>query len=121
MKANDVIIKNIATVIRDAGKYVSLDLSGSPLTEIPGSTFRSCKTLAGIIIPNSVTEIGEMAFENCTSLISVTFKGTISATNFREESWSYPTFPGDLRAKYLAGGIGTYTRPNGDSRTWTKQ
>jgi hypothetical protein len=25
-----------------------------------------------------------------------------------------------LRAKYLAGGVGTYTRPNGDY-TWTKQ
>jgi hypothetical protein len=25
-----------------------------------------------------------------------------------------------LRAKYLAGGIGTYTRPN-DSGTWRKQ
>jgi len=26
-----------------------------------------------------------------------------------------------LRAKYLAGGIGTYTRPSGESNTWTKQ
>jgi len=26
-----------------------------------------------------------------------------------------------LRAKYLAGGIGTYTRPNGSSKTWTKK
>jgi len=28
---------------------------------------------------------------------------------------------GDLRDKYLAGGIGTYTRSNGKSETWTKQ
>jgi hypothetical protein len=28
---------------------------------------------------------------------------------------------GDLRDKYLAGGIGTYTRPSGSSTTWTKQ
>jgi hypothetical protein len=26
-----------------------------------------------------------------------------------------------LRTKYLAGGIGRYTRPNASSRTWTKQ
>jgi len=26
-----------------------------------------------------------------------------------------------LRTKYLAGGIGTYTRPNGESETWTKK
>jgi hypothetical protein len=31
-------------------------------------------------------------------------------------------FPiGDLREKYLAGGIGRYTRPNTTSKTWTKQ
>jgi len=28
---------------------------------------------------------------------------------------------GDLRAKYLDGSIGTYTRPNGESKIWTKQ
>ena len=26
-----------------------------------------------------------------------------------------------MREKYLSEGIGTYTRPNGDSDTWTKQ
>jgi hypothetical protein len=26
-----------------------------------------------------------------------------------------------LRTKYLADGVGTYTRPNGNSNTWTKQ
>jgi hypothetical protein len=26
-----------------------------------------------------------------------------------------------LREKYLAGGPGTYTRPNGTSNTWTKR
>jgi hypothetical protein len=26
-----------------------------------------------------------------------------------------------LRDKYLAGGIGTYTRPNGSSETWTRR
>jgi hypothetical protein len=155
MKANEMMIKSIAKVIRDAGKYVSLDLSGSPLKEIPDRAFsgeeidfaenlEGCKTLVGIIIPNSVTSIGNnaftgtgltsvtipdsitrigvIAFDDCDSLTSVTFKGTISATNFSESRWSWkPTFPGDLRAKYLAGGIGTYTRPNGDSNTWTKQ
>jgi len=29
------------------------------------------------------------------------------------------SFPGDLRTKYLADGIGTYTRQSG-SDTWTK-
>jgi len=205
MKANEMMIKDIAKVISEAGKYVSLDLSGSPLTEIPADAFTNCKTLAGITIPNSVTSIGygafsgtgltsvnipnsvtslngfsnttsltsvtipnsvtiigsnafsgtgltsitipnsvtniqpgafsdctslasvtigdgvtaiwASAFGGCSSLTSVTFEGTISsfAANFISED---DNFTADLRAKYLAGGIGTYTR-SGD--TWTKQ
>jgi hypothetical protein len=116
MKANDVIIKNIATVIRDAGKYVSLDLSGSPLTRIPEGTFAYCKTLAGIIIPNSVTEIGDNAFQDCDNLTSVTFQGNITNLGVHYRRGNIL----DLLAKYRAGGIGTYTRPK-DGDTWTKQ
>jgi hypothetical protein len=72
MKANDMMIGDIAEVIKEAGKYVSLDLSGSPLTEIPYWAFYNCDPLVGIIIPNSVTSIGVEAFQNCTSLASVT-------------------------------------------------
>jgi hypothetical protein len=70
MKVNDMMIKDIVKVLNDAGKYVSLNLSGSPLTEISG--FGGCKTLAGITIPNSVTSIGSSAFQRCTGLTSVT-------------------------------------------------
>jgi hypothetical protein len=34
---------------------------------------------------------------------------------------SEEAFPGDLGVKYLEGGIGTYTRADGTSETWTKQ
>ena len=222
MKANDMMIKDIAEVIKNAGKYVSLDLSGSPLTEIPDRAFYECKTLASITIPNSVTSIGylfwgctsltsitvdsgntnyaseggilynkakteivrvpegisgnvtipngvtdigvmafanctsltsitipssitsigdaafsdctsltsitipnsvtsigEWAFGNCTSLTSVTFEGTIASAQFATNQ----TFYGDLREKYLAGGIGTYTTtaPVDYYSKWTKQ
>jgi len=43
--------------------------------------------------------------------------GTIPPSGF---SYGYLDGLGDLRDKYLAGGIGTYTRAGG-SNTWTKQ
>ena len=261
MKVNEMMIENIREVLLDAGKYVSLNLSGSPLIEIPRGAFENCETLIGITIPNSVTSIGEraflgtgltsitipnsvtsiesgafagtaltsitvdsgnpnftieggilyskteifyiprgisgnvtipngityiygfegtnitsitipnsvteigrnaflrctsltsitipngvtsigvaafmgtgltsvtipnsvtsigsQAFIDCISLTSVTFEGTISSANFG--TYYFHPFDNDLRAKYLAGGVGTYTRPNGESRTWTKQ
>jgi hypothetical protein len=79
MKANEMMIKDIAKVINGAGKYVSLDLSGSPLTTIPEDAFKGCKTLAGVIIPNSVTSIGDRAFNGCTSLTSVTIPNGVTS------------------------------------------
>jgi len=78
MKANEMMIKDIGEVIKNAGKYVNLNLSGSPLTEIPNSAFRDCKTLVGIIIPNSVTSIGESAFSG-TGLTSLTIPDSVTS------------------------------------------
>jgi hypothetical protein len=169
MAINDPMLEKVVDVIKSAGKYVSLNLSGNILTSITNFAFEHCETLVGITIPNSVTSIGESAFfyctnlisvtipnsvtsidfaafvgctsltsvtigngvtriwhaafSDCTSLTSVTFQGTIPPDNFgiySFGSWNSP-FDGDLRDKYLAEGIGTYTRPNGESETWTKK
>jgi len=187
MTINDPMLKNVADVIKSAGKYISLNISGNALTTIPYEAFDECETLVSITIPssvttttifdscknitvinvnsdnknyssdqgvlynkdkttliryprkkvgtsfnipNSVTTIGDFAFSYCTnltsvtipdsvtrigegtfgceSLTSVTFQGTISSDNFGVKGWTQP-FQGDLRSKYLAGGIGTYT------------
>jgi len=90
---------------------------GKPITRILGNAFENHPTgLTGITIPNSITSIEDNAFSGCTSLTSVTFQGTITTANFGSSA-----FNGDLRTKYLAGGIGTYTRPSGSSTTWTKK
>jgi hypothetical protein len=62
-----------------------------------------------------------MAFSNA-GLTSVTFAGTIDSGSFSSSS----SFPGDLRAKYLAtnGGPGTYIVTSGTNtfnKVWTKQ
>jgi hypothetical protein len=147
MKANDMMIKDIAEVIKNAGKYVSLDISGSSLTEIPGWVFNECNTLVSIIIPNSVTSIEDSAFMGCrnitsviipinvtkirrnvfigcTNLASVTFQGTIASDNFGDEFGNSTPFNGDLRVKYLAGGAGTYTTTapvDYNNSTWIRQ
>ena len=88
---------------------------GNNVESIGSSAFYRCINLTNVIIPNSVNSIEIGAFQNCTGLISVTFNGIITEGSFD----SRYTFPGDLRAKYLVGGIGTYTRTAG-SDTWTK-
>jgi hypothetical protein len=94
------------------------------VTSIENFTF-NLSNLTSVTIPSNVTSIGELAF-NCKNLTSVKFEGTIASSGF--ERWHRPytydylyPFPGDLCDKYLAGGIGTYTRPNSDSETWTKK
>jgi len=126
ISANDLMMGKIVEVINSAGKYVSLDLSGNTLTTIPNNAFFDvnkrigCAVLVGITIPNNVTSIWNYAFGFCTGLKSVKFEGTIASENFA----TYAFEPlGDLRAKYFAsgGGPGTYTRPSGNSNTWTKR
>ncbi|MDR0474890.1 MAG: leucine-rich repeat domain-containing protein [Treponema sp.] len=91
---------------------------GDSVTSIGDYVFRSCESLTSVNIPDSVTSIGFWAFSDCSSLTSVTFEGAISSDGFNANAFSGL---GDLRNKYLAGGVGTYTRPSGTSTTWTKQ
>ena len=82
---------------------------------IDGTAFFACTNLTSITIPSSVISIGYFAFLYCDNLTSVTFQGTNTTL-----TTDFPSFPGDLCYKYLAGGIGTYTRTSG-SNAWTKQ
>jgi len=110
-------------------------------TVIAGGTFSGCVSLSGVTIGNGVKTIGDgafsrtgltgvvipagvagisrYAFSGCDSLTSVTFQGKIAPANLHNGAFENM---GDLRARYLAGGPGTYTRPNGGfGGTWAKQ
>jgi len=116
----ELIIPNGVTSIGD-GAFQNNYLTGvtipDSVTSIGVGAF-SNNGLASVTIGNSVTSIGNQAFYN-NPLTSVTFQGSITLDNLGP-SYHSP-FNGDLREKYLAGGIGRYTRPNVTSWTWTKQ
>ena len=86
------------------------------LSSIGCAAFYGCIGLTEITLPTGLSSIGAIAFYECESLTIVTFMGIIPSNNFSPDG----SFPGDLRVKYLADGIGTYTRPS-DSETWTKE
>jgi hypothetical protein len=116
MAINDPMFEKVVDVIKSAGKYVSLNITGSALTTIESDDdWGVNKTLVSITIPNSVTSIeGHFIYFGLTS---VTFQGMIDEDNF-----GYNAFPDDLREKYLAEGPGTYTTTNpGWQSEWTKK
>ena len=58
-------------------KEVQLDLTG----DVPNYAFSGCSKLEGIVIPNSVTNIGQGAFSNCSSLSKMTIPQSVTNIN----------------------------------------
>lgn len=94
---------------------VSITIPDS-VTSIGNGAFWRCTDLTKITIPENVTSIEDNAFLVCDSLASVTFKGD----KIPLKSFSSFSFNGNLREKYISGGIGTYIRLNA-GYTWTKE
>jgi len=74
MKINENMVEDVREAINSAGKYVSLNLTGSPITTIPEDA--GCKNLVGITIPNSVTTIDGGAFYK-SQLTSITIGANV--------------------------------------------
>jgi len=80
MNANNFVFqKTIPQTISSSGKYVNLDLSSTPITNIPSGAFEKCEKLAGIIIPNTVTSIGDNAFKGCVNLTSIIIPDSVTS------------------------------------------
>ena len=72
--------KSVTTLIQyPAGKASTLDTIPDSVTSIGDYAFESCTNLTSITIPDSVTSIGDSAFLSCESLTSITLSDSITS------------------------------------------
>ena len=78
-QSTDVFGANIISNTYEDGKgVITFDNS---VTSIGESAFDSLYSLTSVTIPNSVTSIGKMAFSNCYGLLYITYEGTQTQWN----------------------------------------
>ena len=72
----DFVIKN-GVLEKYTGNETKVVIPDS-VTEIGDNAFSGCKSLKEITIPDSVIDIGERAFEGCESLTSITIPDSVT-------------------------------------------
>ena len=74
-------------------------------TIVPDYTFQDCKELEEVILPETVTEIGTFAFDNCKSITSFNFHEgleKLEGSSFRDTGLTEITLPSTLTSAYGA-------------------
>ena len=70
--------KNQSELIRGAGNVSTVEILNT-VTSIGNYAFENCTSLTDITIPNSVTSIGYYAFDGCSSLTGITIPNSVTS------------------------------------------
>ena len=95
-------------------KYSKLIIPNS-VTSIGEMAFTYCSNLISIYIPNSVTSIGESAFSGCSGLTSITIPNSITSISLTNcDSLTSITIPNGVTSINISSnGLTSITIPNG--------
>jgi len=86
------------------------------IESIGTSAFNQCTSLTSVTIPNSVTRIGNYAFYGCSGLTSVTIPNSITSIGYNAfygTGLTSPVYNAHLFAYMLPSYSGEYTIPDG--------
>lgn len=76
-----------ASKIEEANPYITSLIMPASVTKLGEGAFRNCESLETISIPSGATEVGASAFESCVSLKSVSVAGVTKLTTISKHSF----------------------------------
>jgi len=89
-------------------KYVNLDLSGSNLSIIGEQAFQECVSIVSVTLPNKVNTLGIQAFYGCTNLTSITIPSSVTGigeSTFIRTGLTRVTFLGTIPSRTFLDGF----------------
>lgn len=96
-----IIIPESVTCIGDIPDVASSVIIAGEVLRIGDSAFQDCTSLKSVSLPDTIETIGSRAFQNCTSLVSVTLPQSLISIGdyafYGCESLSSITFPDSLK------------------------
>ena len=84
--SNTALVTLGSQVFRDCDKLTSVNLSGLVLTSIDTSAFNSCDKLETVLLPASITSIGESAFQDC-KVLDIDLSNLVNLENIGKQAF----------------------------------